>query len=234
MPHNVAGDSIGLEGFAALGQNLHRLVDAGALFFLVGHLQQVSFVAHDARQFHAVQPRDGLGQFQSIASRPRSHPVQTDVHLDHHAAGDAPAAARFRQRFHLGEVIAGDDGVGMTAERRHAFPLGATDDHVGHQDVTDAGSGHHLGFRHLGAGDAHCAGIQLHDGNGGRLVAFLVRPPFLPPLLNVADHLVDVGFHHFQVDAQDGGVEIKLMHADHALRHGTFPFDVGGAESGYS
>jgi hypothetical protein len=121
-------------------------------------------------------------------------------------------------------MIAGDDRVGPASERSNPLDLSQPDDHVGDQDVAHATGGHDFGFRNFGTRHANRAGFNFFQGDGGRLVTFLVGTPLHTALAAVARHLVDVRFHPIEVDAQDRRVEFVFADTDERLRHGKDPF----------
>ena len=108
-------------------------------------------------------------------------------------------------------MVTGNNGVGNFAESRNTSMFLLADDHVGDENVGDAGKGKDFRFGNLRAGDADGTRFDFLPGNGGRFMTFDVRSPLLPSLGHVGRHLIDVRLHDVEIDAKGGSIEIKLI-----------------------
>ena len=149
------------------------------------------------------EPVDPFRQIDRVAPRAAADAIEADVHLDDHAARNPLIAAGGRQRLDLRVMIARDDRIGRTAERDDALELPRADDHVGDQQIADAGGRHHLGFGDFRARHADRAGRHLRQRDRRRLVAFHVGPPLLAARGDEVGHLAQVRLHRVAIDAQD-------------------------------
>ena len=207
------------DAVAAVLEHAHRLANPRPLLDGVGHLQQMAFVTHDADHLDPFEAVDPLRQVDRLAARADTDAVEADIHLDDYAARNPLLPAGGRQRLDLRVMVAGDNRVGRAAERDHAFELPRADDHVGDEQIANAGPGHHLGFGDFRARHADGAGRDLRQRDRRRLVALHVGPPLLAPRRDEVGHLAKVRLHHLAIDAEDRRVEIEFIAANQRLGH---------------
>ena len=217
---NVASQAIAAQFVGALSEHGHRFANLPPLFFSVFDSQKMSFVAHDADELDPFEFGNRQREVKRVPSRPSSHAIQADVHLDDDSARHPVPSTDRGQRLDLGKVVARNDRISPGTERGQSLPLRLSDYHVGNQDIANPCRRHHFGFGNLGDRDADGSGSDLFSSDRRSLVALGVRPPTFSMAVKKLSHPLDVAVHQVEINAKNGGVEIGFVVADVTCCHG--------------